>query len=129
MRSRRRDPQLVGPWRKLHAAIWLAGILILVWLNWVWPGILILVVTSLILEAILMQVAPQAFESTEPASPAAVVAAAMPQVTPPPEHRLELLPSSCPKCGAPIRGDEVKWTGPQSADCVYCGANLPMRGM
>ena len=38
----------------------------------------------------------------------------------------EILDEKCPKCGAPVRGDEVKWTGQQSADCSYCGANLPM---
>jgi hypothetical protein len=45
----------------------------------------------------------------------------------PAEHRLELLPSTCPKCGGPLHGDNVKWTGAQSADCPYCGVNLPMR--
>ncbi len=43
------------------------------------------------------------------------------------EHRLELLPSTCPSCGGPISGRQVKWTGRQSADCPYCGVNLPMR--
>ena len=46
----------------------------------------------------------------------------------PAEHRLELLPATCPNCSAPIHGENVKWTGPQSADCPYCGVNLPMRG-
>ena len=41
-------------------------------------------------------------------------------------HRFELLPSTCPNCGGPLHGDNVKWTGAQSADCPYCGANLPM---
>jgi DNA-directed RNA polymerase subunit RPC12/RpoP len=36
------------------------------------------------------------------------------------------LPHVCPNCGGPIRGHEVKWTGVQSADCPYCGTNLPM---
>ena len=43
------------------------------------------------------------------------------------EHRLELLPATCPTCGAPLHGKDVKWTGAQSADCPSCGANLPMR--
>ena len=42
-------------------------------------------------------------------------------------HRLELLPSVCPNCGGPLHGDNVKWTGPQSADCPYCGTNIPMK--
>lgn len=43
------------------------------------------------------------------------------------ERRLELLPANCPNCGAPLHGNDVKWTGAQSADCPYCGMNLPMR--
>ena len=42
-------------------------------------------------------------------------------------RRLDLLPSTCPHCGGPLHGDQVKWTGPQSANCPYCGLNLPMR--
>jgi hypothetical protein len=45
----------------------------------------------------------------------------------PVEHRLELLPSACPNCGGPLNGENVKWTGAQSADCPYCSVNLPMR--
>jgi len=47
--------------------------------------------------------------------------------TVPAEHRLELLPSNCPNCGGSLHGDNVKWTGAQSADCPFCGTNLPMR--
>jgi hypothetical protein len=97
--------------------------------NW-WPGILVLVAVSVALEGVLMMVAPHAFEEegagSPPARPAAPVAA--PAAAPPPrEHRLELLPSGCPQCGGPVRGGEVKWTGPQSAECPFCGSNLPMR--
>lgn len=42
-------------------------------------------------------------------------------------HRLELLPATCPSCGGLIHGDHVQWTGTQSAECPYCGINLPMR--
>ena len=45
----------------------------------------------------------------------------------PAEHRLELLPAACPTCGGPLHDDNVKWTGAQSAECPYCGMNLPMR--
>ena len=49
-----------------------------------------------------------------------------------PPHPLEnmdpanMLPSTCPQCGGPIRSDSVKWTGERSASCPYCDANLPM---
>ena len=121
--------RLVGPWRNLHGAIWLVGLAILAWQDWWWPGILVLAALSLVLEGVLMQYAPQAFEKMQPSSsPSPVVAAPMPSSPAPSasEHRFDLLPSVCPKCGGPIRGHEVKWTGSQSADCPYCGASLPM---
>ena len=122
--------RLIGPWRNLHAAVWVIGLAILASRDWWWPGILVLLAISLVLEAVLMQYAPHAFETTEPASPPAPPAATSipPSAVPSSvEQRFDLLPSVCPKCGGPIRGQEVRWTGPQSADCPYCGANLPMK--
>ncbi len=132
MSDREQKPRLVGPWRSLHGAIWLIGLAILFMRGWIWPGILVLVAISMVLEALLMQFAPQAFEKPEPSKPVSPPAATPVQAAPmqaypaQPEHRLELLPAICPRCGGPIRGHGVKWTGTQSADCPYCGANLPM---
>jgi hypothetical protein len=128
MNQKERKTRLVGPWRRLHAVIWLLGLAILAWGNWWWPGILFLVAISILYEAILSQFAPQAFDDLEPQTSQTSSPQSQSTPTPPAiqEHRLELLPSVCPKCSAPIRGSEVKWTGPQSADCPYCGANLPM---
>ncbi len=118
--------KLVGPWRNLHGAVWLIGLAILAWQGWWWPGILVLVAISMLLEGALMAMAPRAFvDETAAPQPLAPVAAAAPAA--PLEHRLELLPANCPNCGGPLHGKDVKWTGPQSADCPYCGANLPMR--
>jgi hypothetical protein len=121
--------RLVGPWRNLHGAVWLIGLAILAWQGWWWPGILVLVAISLLLEGALMQFAPQAFvdEPAASASPQPPAPVATPAPAAPPEQRLELLPATCPNCGGPLHGKDVKWTGPQSADCPYCGANLPMR--
>jgi hypothetical protein len=33
----------------------------------------------------------------------------------------KLLPTNCPKCGAPL-GGEVTWTDANTAECGYCGA-------
>ena len=129
-----RKKRLVGPWRNLHGAIWLVGLAVLFWRGWFWPGILVLIALSMALEGILLRLAPQAFEE-EPEAEAGPLPNPPPNSTnlgegvkaaPIPEHRGELLPSNCPKCGGPIRSGEVKWTGTQSADCPYCGANLPM---
>jgi hypothetical protein len=35
-----------------------------------------------------------------------------------------ILPSSCPKCGAPVRSDEIEWIDDHSAECIYCGTTL-----
>jgi predicted Zn-ribbon and HTH transcriptional regulator len=112
-------PKLRDPWHSIQGAIWLIGLAILFWKGWWWPGILILVAVSSIAEALIREYAPGAVEKTEQPAPATPASST-------PGHRLELLPATCPNCGGPIRGHEVKWTGVQSADCPYCSANLPM---
>lgn len=52
------------------------------------------------------------------AAPAASAPAAAPA-----RHRGSL-PTSCPKCGAPVHGAEVNWVDDATAECDYCGALL-----
>ena len=136
--------RLVGPWRGLHAAIWLVGLFILLTKGNIFPGILVLFAISAIYEGLLAKYAPHAFEEEIPDLPESPLTADPPStaepalMTPEPmettasassaaqQHRIELLPHICPSCNAPIRGNNVKWTGQQSADCPYCGTNLPM---
>lgn len=33
-----------------------------------------------------------------------------------------VLPTNCPKCGAPVRGDQTKWVDANTAECEYCGS-------
>jgi len=129
-----KKPELIGPWRNIHTAIWLIGLAYIALYGRWWPGILILIGISLILEAILMQYKPEAFEQPErppfapaPAAPPSYSTPAPTPAAPVREHRLELLPLACPHCGAPVRHNDIKWTGPQSAECTYCGSNLPMK--
>jgi hypothetical protein len=35
-----------------------------------------------------------------------------------------LLPTNCPKCGAPVHGDDATWVDDQTAECDYCGASI-----
>lgn len=131
MNSRRPKKKLIGPWRSLHGLIWVAGIFYLISINAIWPGILVLFAISAIYEGLLQAFLPAAYEEEAPAtteSQAAMPAQPPTQITPPPQpaHRIDLLPPMCPNCNGPIRGSEVKWTGPQTADCPYCGTNLPM---
>jgi hypothetical protein len=140
----RKRTKLVGPWSSIHTAVWLIGIAILFWKGWWWPGILILVGISALVEAVISIAVPEAARpESEPEEeapvPAPSVAAASTRsrsaeastelsrvLTPKPDFRHDLLPAKCPGCGAPVRGHEVEWTGPQSADCQYCGTSLPM---
>lgn len=127
-------PELTGPWRSIHGAIWLIGLAVLFWKGWWWPGILVLVAISGIAESLIRQYVPEAVEKVErppippvPPAPPISVASQTTRSAPHTEQRLDLLPTTCPSCGGPIRGHEVKWTGSQSADCPYCGINLPMK--
>jgi hypothetical protein len=132
---REQKRKLRGPWRNIHGAIWLIGLAILALKGWWWPGILFLIAASMLVEAVIMQVVPNSVEEDEPDGPAAAVAEGSQTATPTAapvaqpvvaQHRAELLPLNCPKCGGPTRGNEVKWTGAQTADCPFCGSNLPM---
>ncbi|HTP02563.1 MAG TPA: hypothetical protein VMJ64_14405 [Anaerolineales bacterium] len=129
MGEKQEKRKLAGPWGNLHTAVWLIGLAIIALKGWWWPGILVLIAISLVVEALLKMFAPQAFEAETTAGPVSPVTASPvePVVPAPlPEHRAELLPEVCPRCGGPLKGHEVRWTGPQSADCPYCGSNLPM---
>jgi hypothetical protein len=33
----------------------------------------------------------------------------------------QILPTNCPKCGAPLHTDEIEWTDEITAECPYCG--------
>jgi hypothetical protein len=136
MSSNEPKKKLVGPWQTIHGVIWVIGIYFLWSRSWWWPGILVLVGISALFEALLRSFVPEAYAIEEPAEvpgpdkavpPVDVTTGPAATLTAPTqEHRLELLPQVCPSCNAPIRGHEVRWTGPQSANCPYCGTNLPM---
>jgi hypothetical protein len=138
MGKHKKEKELTGPWRNLHGAVWMIGLAILAWKGWWFPGILVLVAISMVIEAALMAVVPGAYRTRssddadddheEVDSRAAPTPAAAPAAAPVVDaHPYELLPVTCPKCGGPVRGNEVKWTGLRSADCPFCGANLPLQ--
>ena len=122
--------KLTGPWRNIHGAVWLIGLAILALKGWWWPGILVLVAISMIIEAAIKRYAPSAYVEDPDSND--ISSGSQPATLPTaagtiPQRRLELLPRTCPGCGGPIRGSDVKWTGDQSADCPFCGVNLPMK--
>lgn len=38
-----------------------------------------------------------------------------------PQPRHGLLPTTCPKCGAPMHADALEWVDEHTVECVYCG--------
>ena len=101
------EVMLPPPWRRIQLAIWLLGLAILALLDWWWPGILVLLAISLLAQGSIQVYTTRKTEAKELA-----------------EHRAEWLPSLCPSCGGPLSVATVNWTGPNTADCPYCKANL-----
>lgn len=124
-KNKRNIPEI---YRNLEGVIWMVGLAILALKGWWWPGILILVAISTIYESILMSAYPK--QEEEPAAPAGSTPIVPPSPVVKTETRVEYptasLPTNCPRCGAPARGHDVKWTSVHSADCAFCGANLPL---
>lgn len=119
----------LAAWQNLEGVIWLVGLAILAIKGWWWPGILILAAISIIYETVLSSIFPSTQVEAESSTTDPVTT---PQpvekiATQAPTHPTELLPTNCPRCGAPTRGHEVRWTGSQAADCGFCGANLPLK--
>ena len=125
--------------RAIQAGIWLVGIGILFWMNWWWPGILILVGISMLV-SVLFPGAPK------PETPAEAGRYEEPaenwedESIPPPLgeiqveqpikeiHNPEKLPESCPMCGGPVLKylEELEWTSTDTARCPYCSTELPL---
>ncbi len=112
------EQELPPDWKRIHGAIWLIGLAILAWQNWWWPGILVLIaISGLVQAAIQMHLSNQS-KAQQAASEATSAADSLVK------ERAEWLPSICPNCGAPLSVETVHWTGPATADCPYCKANL-----
>ncbi|MCS6908207.1 MAG: hypothetical protein RML93_10040 [Anaerolineales bacterium] len=127
--AKRVKQSLKDPWRRIHGGIWLIGIAVLAWQGWWWPGILVLVALSSILEAVLMLAVPDAFEVLEEKAKSAeeqneVASAELSSAAA--AYPLHLLPSECRQCGAPLRPHTVQWDHPKAAHCPYCGVLLPL---
>ena len=39
---------------------------------------------------------------------------------------IPVLPARCSNCGGALAMDEVRWVGPLTAKCPYCGTNVPI---
>lgn len=105
----REDEEIELPvqWRKIQSAIWLIGLAIIAWRGWWWPGILVLVAISGLVQAGISLYLKQQTEQRTLV-----------------EQRERHLPAVCPNCGGPIDAAKVKWTGPYTAACPYCGTTI-----
>jgi hypothetical protein len=106
--------ELPASWKQIQTAVWLIGLAILAWRDWWWPGILVLVAISGLVQAGIQMYLSNRNKTREEVSEAKNVA----------KERAEWLPSICPTCGAPLSVSTVHWIGPATADCPYCKANL-----
>lgn len=66
-RSKKRD-FLSGPWKKIHGGIWIMGLALIAYNNWWWPGILVLLGASSIVEGLAEVVYSEFLRDQEEAS-------------------------------------------------------------
>lgn len=120
------EDDMPAPWNQIHTAIWLIGIAILAWRGWWWPGILVLVALSVLLEGFVRARYPQQSEEVAESIPSVnpVTSAALPVPAAPPTTETEKptnrYPARCPSCGAPVKIQTTQSTG----ECAYCGAHI-----
>ncbi len=130
----RHRQRFYGSNHPFSGVLWMVGLAILFATHSIWPGILILVGINILFSAIWQGTNGQQIEEREP-EPVDV-----PMIPPPPppaparpapampepanQTNPELLPDTCPHCGAPVRANDVRWRGAQLAACSYCGSNL-----
>jgi hypothetical protein len=113
-RKHHSEDDLPVPWKKIQSALWLIGLALLFYFDWIFPGILVLVGISGLFQAGVQLYLGRQQEARQQAVQAQQAAQA----------RANWLPDTCPKCGAPVSVETVNWTGANTADCPYCKANL-----
>lgn len=106
-KNKTEEDTLPPHWEKVHGAIWLIGLAILFATNNIFPGILVLVAISTLVQAGIMAYVKQGRE----------------QETLTTEREMHL-PEKCPNCGGPLNASQVRWNGKQSAVCPYCGSTV-----
>lgn len=110
------------PWNEMEGAVFLIGLAIVAWQGWWWPGILIVLAVTALVDGF----ARQQKQSSQKARPAA---SAKPQA----ESQLvsetsaaestPVLPDRCPNCGGNLDANHVDRTS-NGVGCPYCGTRL-----
>ena len=117
------------PFRPFYGIFWLIVLgMIFSGGKW-WPALLVLVGLGIVFSSLFREAPP--VDPPQMGTPPYVPPVAPPvQPTPrpvEPTYCTDLLPTSCPRCGGPVRAHEVKWLNPRTAACAYCGSALPMK--
>lgn len=125
----------------LNTGMWLVGLGFLFLTHTIWPGILILIGLTILIDTLYHPAVeakteqsdfvynPESVEKNQnvaqepqpPSAPESPIAEIQPS---PIWHDTTILPNRCPRCGAPIKTDEVHWTSVRSANCPYCNGSL-----
>ena len=132
-------------YHQIRNGIWLIGLGVLFYTGKFWPGILILIGISMIIDHYFkpderksevaemepgyrgVPVEPQSPAVPEPAETATVPPPAPTPLEDQPVRRVDLLPDICDMCGAAVRPFEVRWNSADTANCAYCSAALKMK--
>ena len=104
--SKKDEDELPLPWQRIQGAVWLIGLAIIALKGWWWPGILVVIAISG-----LVQGAVQLYLSRQEDAKQMLVRQGELE-----QERLAWLPDVCPNCGGPISAATVRWTGPNTAD-------------
>ncbi len=134
--------------KNINAGIWLIGLGILFLFNFFWPGILILVGITMLVNALV----PDKPQEIPPAAPASVIVEATAEPVKSEEKTAEMnseeeplppilaeegdrlykssiLPETCVMCGGPVKANahQVTWKDGNTAICPFCNALLPVK--
>ena len=142
--------------KNVIAAVWLIGLGLLFMVNYIWPGILILIGITMIVNATMHEeptvmpptdtlrqaqgkaldplAEPVEARVAEPSTSTTTTALgeSLPAVLASEAERLYLaskLPENCPACGAPMRANAKKltWHEDNSLSCGFCGYRLTIK--
>lgn len=142
--------------KNVIAAVWLIGLGLLFMVNYIWPGILILIGITMIVNATMHEeptvmpptgtlrqaqgtaldplAEPVEARVADPSTSTATAALgeSLPAVLASEAERLYLaskLPENCPACGAPMRANAKKltWHEDNSLSCGFCGYRLTIK--
>ncbi len=133
MGYRRSNRKSSGLSASINTAVWMLGLAFIAWTDSWWPGILVLVALTTLLNGFLGRDEADDRDVEVPAAPVAEASIPIDEqqsvedlAPAAPQYRYDLLPAECKQCGGPIRGHDAQWTSETSADCPYCGANLAL---